>query len=179
MLSVSYIYYIYIRKTAWALFPLLLCSLMMCANNWMHYVPMAVFICLHITLPQYHHYADISECTELLQCLSGIFCWVCRRLSQFSRLSFMQYMGLWVFSLPITFEMIVRIDVFYLIIIIKSEVWPISHCLGLGHEMMVCTVCLSMFLWEPAAFLWNKYVNTLRSKQRGCHFADCISKAQP
>ena len=23
-----------------------------------------------------------------------------------------------------------------------------SHCLGLGHETMVCTVCLAMFLWK-------------------------------
>ena len=34
-----------------------------------------------------------------------------------------------------------------LIIIIGSEVWTITHCLGLGHETMVCAVCLSVFLW--------------------------------
>ena len=33
-----------------------------------------------------------------------------------------------------------------LIIIVKSEVWPICHCLGLGHETIVCAVCLSTFL---------------------------------
>ena len=33
-----------------------------------------------------------------------------------------------------------------LIIIIKSVVWAITHCLGLGHETMVCAVCLSFFL---------------------------------
>ena len=33
-----------------------------------------------------------------------------------------------------------------IIIIIKSEVWTITHCLGLGHETMVCSVCLSIFL---------------------------------
>ena len=33
-----------------------------------------------------------------------------------------------------------------LIIIIKLEVWTINHCLGLGHETMVCAVCLSIFL---------------------------------
>ena len=36
--------------------------------------------------------------------------------------------------------------VLYLIIIIKLEVWIINHCLGLGHETMVCAVCLTMFL---------------------------------
>ena len=35
--------------------------------------------------------------------------------------------------------------VLYLIIIIKPEVWIINHCLGLGHETMVCAVCLTMF----------------------------------
>ena len=29
----------------------------------------------------------------------------------------------------------------------KSEVWTMTHCLGLGHETMVCAVCLSIFLW--------------------------------
>ena len=33
-----------------------------------------------------------------------------------------------------------------LIIITKSEVWTIIHCLGLGHETMVCAVCLLIFL---------------------------------
>ena len=44
--------------------------------------------------------------------------------------------------------MIERIYILCLIIIIKSEVWTITHCLGLGHETMVCAVCLSMFLLQ-------------------------------
>ena len=43
--------------------------------------------------------------------------------------------------------MIERIYILCLIIIIKSEVWTITHCLGLGHETMVCAVCLFVFLW--------------------------------
>ena len=70
---------------------------------------------------------------------------LCLRLSQFSKLSFMQYRGLWVFSLPIYLLMIARICVLYLII--KSGVWLILLCLGLGHETMVCIVCLSVFSW--------------------------------
>ena len=38
-----------------------------------------------------------------------------------------------------------------LIIIIKSEVWTIIHCLGLGHETMVCAVCLSKFFCIESA----------------------------
>ena len=50
-----------------------------------------------------------------------------------------------VVSLPISLVMTTRIYILCLIII-KSEVWTITHCLGLGHETMVCAVCLSAFL---------------------------------
>ena len=46
------------------------------------------------------------------------------------------YMGLCVFSWPFSLMVIVRINLLYLIIIIKSEVWPIYHCF----------ICLSIFL---------------------------------
>ena len=59
---------------------------------------MAVFVCLHIKL---HH---------------------CQQISQFSQLYFVQYMGLCVFSLPMSLMMIVKIHVLHLIIIIKLEV---------------------------------------------------------
>ena len=55
-------------------------------------------------------------------------------------------MGLYVFSWPISLVMIERIYILYLIIIIESELWTITHCLGLGRETMVCAVCLSVFL---------------------------------
>ena len=71
--------------------------------------------------------------------------WV--RLSIFSViLSIIQYMGLCVFSLPISLVMIERLYILCLIIIIKSEVWTIIHCLGLGHETMVCAVYLYILL---------------------------------
>ena len=71
--------------------------------------------------------------------------WV--RLSIFSLLSIIQYVGLDVFSLPISLVMIERIYILCLIIIIKLEVWTIAYCLGLGrHETMVSAVCLSIFL---------------------------------
>ena len=40
--------------------------------------------------------------------------------------------------------------VLYLIIIIKPEVYIINHCLGLGHETMVCALCLTMFFFLKA-----------------------------
>ena len=60
MLSVSYTYH---GKVF-----LLLCSLMMCKNSRVHYGPMVVFVCVHITMPHYHRYADFSEGVELLKC---------------------------------------------------------------------------------------------------------------
>ena len=70
-------------------------------------------------------------------------------------------MRLWVFSLPISFLMIERIYVLCLIIIIKSEVWTITHRLWLGHESMVCVVCLSIFLWicDMAGLLRGTFVS--------------------
>ena len=84
--------------------------------------------------------------------------WV--RLSIFSQLFIMQYVGLCVFSLPICVVMIERIYRLCLIIIIKLEVWTITHCLGLGHETMVSAVCLSIFLWicDMAGLLRGTFV---------------------
>ena len=75
--------------------------------------------------------------------------WV--RLSIFSQLSIIQsiiqYVGLCVSSLPTPLVMIERIYILCLINIIKSEVWTITYFLRLGHETMVCAVCLSIFLF--------------------------------
>ena len=68
-------------------------------------------------------------------------------------LSVIQYMGLYVFSLPISVVMIEIIHILCLIFIIKSEVWTITHCLGLGHETMVSAVCLSIFFLSHVELL--------------------------
>ena len=69
---------------------------------------------------------------------------LCLRLRLFSQLSFIQYMGLCVFAYPIRLSWLWEY-VLYLIIIIKSEVWITNHCLGLGHETMVCNIFITMF----------------------------------
>ena len=95
----------------------------------------------------YHHCADLSEGIQLIiNCLSRyILASVWVRLSIPSPLSITQYVGLYVFSLPISIVMIERIYILCLIIIIKFEVWTITHWLGLGHATMVSVVCLSVF----------------------------------
>ena len=65
----------------------------------------------------------------------------------FSPVSIIQYVGLYVFSLPISLVKIERIYILCLTIIINLEVWTITHCLGLGYETLVSAVCLSIFLW--------------------------------
>ena len=45
-------------------------------NIQVHYGPMVVLICLHITLLHYHHSA-VSEGIELLKRFPGTFCHVC------------------------------------------------------------------------------------------------------
>ena len=49
-------------------------------------------------------------------------------------------------SLLISLLMIASIFLLYLIIIIKSELWNISHCFRIGHKTTVCAVCLAVFL---------------------------------
>ena len=63
--------------------------------------------------------------------------------------------------------MIERIYILCLVIIIKSEVWTITHCLGLGRETMVCAVCLFVFFLNKDNYLhmsfykgWN-YSSTI------------------
>ena len=44
--------------------------------------------------------------------------------------------------------MIVRICVLYITIIIKSELWIISHNFWQCHEAIICVACLAMFLFH-------------------------------
>ena len=51
---------------------------------------------------------------------------------------------------------IVRIRALYLITIIKSEVWPNFHCLGSGHETMVCAACFLFHLYFHFIYICQK-----------------------
>ena len=65
--------------------------------------------------------------------------WV--RLSILSQLSIIQYMGLCVFSLPIS---PVMIEMVYTLSYYHHQIGNMNftRCFGLGHETMVCAVCL-------------------------------------
>ena len=83
-------------------------------------------------------------------------------LSQFVQSSFMQYIKQHVSSSPISLMMIVTIHVF--IIIIRSEVWIITYCFGLGLEtIMFMLWYLAMFLcsyWLPKQ-IGRKFISTI------------------
>ena len=55
------------------------CAVLWCVQitEYIDFDMMVIFICLHITLPHYDHYADQSQLIELLKCLSGTFCLEC------------------------------------------------------------------------------------------------------
>ena len=107
----------------------------MSVNIRIHFRLQIVLVCLYLTPSHYQHCANFiwrhwTYKMPVRYNLSSV--WV--RLSIFSWLSIIQYVGLCVFKIPIPFVMIERIYILCLIIIIKSEVWTIIHCLGLGHE---------------------------------------------
>ena len=146
-------------RESW-LFPLLMCSLWYMPNNWMHLK--GIFACLHSTLSHYHHYADLSESIEDIKCLSSIFyilSSVYVRLNPLSQLFLMQYMRFCVFYLPMSLLVIVGMFALHLIFVMKSKIWIISQCLGLGREKMVCAVCHAILVdlcrFNPREFTRN------------------------
>ena len=141
------------------------------ANSRIRFGLQIVLVCLYNTSSHYHHCANFlwrhwTYKMPVRYILSSV--WV--RLSIFSQLSIIQYVGLFVFSLPIYLVMIEIIYILCLIIIIKSEVWTITHCLGLGHETMVCVVCLSVFLFLHTKYIlkWSYYKD----------WEDCVTQSQ-
>ena len=142
----SFIVYTFRKKREFVFISIV--QFMISVNSRMRFGFQIVFVCLYITSTYYHHCANFiwrhwTHKMPVRYNLSSV--WI--RLSIFSQLSIIQYVGLCVFSLPIPFVIIDRIYILCLIIIIKSEVWTITYCLGLGHETMVCAVCLSIFLY--------------------------------
>ena len=102
--------------------------LMMSSNSRMRFGLQITFVCLYITSSHYHHCANLSEDNELIKCLSDIFCRVCEWDKAHS-LSYPLY-NIWgcvfaVYPFPLWW---LRGYILCFIIIIKSEVWTITHC---------------------------------------------------
>ena len=90
--------------------------------------------------------------------LSGV--WV--RLSIFSQLSIIRFMWLCVQFTHFPCDDWEKVH-FVFIIIIKSEVWTIIHCLGLCHEIMVSAVSLPILLPRSFDIAFCKLVLSLRN----------------
>ena len=63
------------------------------------------------------------------------------------------------------------------IFIIKFDVSPVCHCLGLGHETMVCVVCLSIFSLtaRTCIYKWDNSINSgYRWQIRGWYLSQRI-----
>ena len=112
---------------------------------YLRFVLKIVFVCLYITSSDYFHCANLSEDIELIKCLSDIFCRVCKMRYILSVIHY-TIRGAVCFQFTHFIVMIEKIYILCLIFNIKSEVWTITQCLGLGHETMVCAVCLFVFL---------------------------------
>ena len=141
---------------------IIIVQFMMSANIWIRFGLQLVFVCF------VQYTISLSSLCKLIwrhwtykMLVRYILSSVWLRLSIFSPLSIIQYVGLYVFSLPISLAMIERIYILCLIIIIKSEFGTITLCLGLGHETMVSAVCLSIFLWicDMAGLLRGTFVS--------------------
>ena len=146
--DVSYIIFCHLLHNRFGktgnLFSLLLCSLDECAYSDTFWLADRIRLFVQYTISLLSLYKLIWRHWTYKMPLRYILSSVWVRLSIFSPLSIIQYVGLYVFSFPISLVMIERIYILCLIIIIKSEVWTMTHCLWLGHETMVSVVCLSI-----------------------------------
>ena len=111
---------------------------MMSANSRIRFDLLVVFVCLYITPSYYHYCANLSEDMRVRYILSSA--WV--RLSIFSQLSIIQYMGLCVFSLP-PFPWDDGETIHFVLLSSSNRKYEPS---SIGDETMVCAVCLSIFL---------------------------------
>ena len=126
---------------------IIIVQFIMRANSRIRFVLKIVFVCLYITPSHYHHFANLSEDIELIICLWDIFCRGVSKIRHILSVIHYTIRGAVCFQFTHFLVMIERIYMLCLIIIIKSEVWTITHFLGLGHDTMVCAVCLFVFLW--------------------------------
>ena len=122
----------YIIQENWEFILIIIVQFMMSANSRIRYGLQIVFVCLTLNLwnaCQIYFVECVSKIGHMLLVIHcSIYVAVCFQLTQFPRNGWESIL-------------------LCLIIIIKSEVWTIIHCLGLGHETMVCAVCLFIFIW--------------------------------
>ena len=129
---------------------------MICANYRKHYRPIVVFVCLHITIPRYHNFEDVSESIELLKCLSdaSVEC-VSKIKSILSIIRHVIYGAVCIQFAHISndyCENTCTLSYYH------HQIGSMVHChfKGLCHKM-ACAVCFSVLFWEKLlpAKLWE------------------------
>ena len=105
---------------------------MMSANSRILFGWQVVFVCLYITPSHYHHCANFiwrHWTYKMLVRYNSSSVWVrLSILSIFSQLSIIQYVGLCVFSLPISFVMIARIYIYiYTLSYYHHQIWSMNY----------------------------------------------------
>ena len=142
----SHLMYIRSGKTG-NLFSFLLCSL------WWVQIFGYILACRSYSFVCAVHHPIIIIVQTYLKALNACHIYFVECVSKIkhflSVIHYIIYVGLYVFSLLIYLVMIERIYMLCFIIIIESEVWTITHCLGLGHEIMVSAICLFIFFLLP------------------------------
>ena len=131
----------YRSRGSWDLQVLLLCGLWGMQIIWNIIVWRSY--CLNIALSGYRHYADLSESIEHYCQIYSVKC--VSKIKHFPSIIFYAIYGAVCFQFPIIIlmtEIIIALQSSP-----KSETLTTSHCLGLGHETMVCVSCLAMVLW--------------------------------
>ena len=132
----------------------MLFSILLCSLWWVQ----ILFVCLYITPSHYHHCANLSEDIELIKCLSDMICRV--RLSIFSQLSIIQYMGLCVFSLPISLVMIEMIYTlsYYHHQIESMNYYPLFRARSWNNGMRCMSIFLLYYFWDSQHHCCNMFI---------------------
>ena len=156
----------YTFRENWHFVLIIIVQFMMSANSRIRYGLQIVFVCLYITPSHYHHCANLSVDIELMKLLPDIFCKILSKIEHTLLVIHYSTYGAVCFQFTRCpcdgWENILLC----LIIIIKSEVWTIIHCLGslqwyalyvslysyivklFGNMSVFNFVCLNVKLWN-------------------------------
>ena len=141
----------------------ILFSVLLCSLWWVQIVGCLLVCRLGLFICTLSHLIIIIAQTYLktlnLQNACQIYFVECIRLSLFLSYSLCNIWGcvFSVYQFPLWW---LREYTLCLINIIKSEVWAIIHCLGLGHETMVCAVCLCIL---TCTYLWPDLISRMQN----------------
>ena len=137
----------YTFRENWDFVFIIIVQVMMSANSRIHYGLQILFVSLYITPSHYHHCANLSADIELWNVWQIYFVECVSKIEHILLVIYYSIYGAVFFQFTRFPHDGWENILFCLIITIKSEVWTIIHCLGLGHETMVCAACLFIFLF--------------------------------